>query len=52
MNGILARDVFHLILQREFSFLDRNFFELLTGGKVMLVGELVEAVVQLVVAFG
>src|SRR3954462_2114394 len=49
---IVPRDGFHLVFQREFPFFEGDFFELFVIGEVVLLGELVEAIIQLVVAFG
>ena len=42
---VLACDPFHLIFQREFQFLEGDFFDLFGIGEVVPVGELVELVV-------
>ena len=49
---VLARDLLHLILEGEFPLLQGDFFDLFGVGEVVPFGEFVEAVVELVVAFG
>ena len=49
--GVLARHLFHAILECKLALLQGDFFELFGGRKVVLVGEFVQAVVQLVVLF-
>ena len=46
MGTVVAGHGFHLILDRQFSFFEGDFFELFGIGEVVLFGEFVEAIVQ------
>ena len=48
----VGRDALHLILEREFALLQGDFFDLFGGREVVLFGELVEAIVKVVVEIG
>jgi hypothetical protein len=50
--GPLENDLFHAVLEGQLSLLEGGFFDLFGIGKVMLVGELVETIVEGVVPFG
>ena len=50
--GPLEDDLFHAVLEGQLPLLDCGFFDLFGIGEVVLVGELVEAIVEGVVAFG
>jgi hypothetical protein len=49
MGGVQARHRFHAVFQGQFALLEDGFFDLLGIGEVVPFGELMEAMVQLVV---
>ena len=48
----VGRDALHLILEGKLALLQGDFFELFGVGEVVLFGEFVEAIVQVVVEIG
>ena len=46
---VVERHLLHLIFESEFPFLESGFFDLLGGGEVRKLGELVQPIVQLMV---
>jgi hypothetical protein len=52
LPGVLPRETFHLVFQGQLTFFEGNFFELFGGREVVLVGEFVQPIVELVVLPG